>query len=69
MAGANIYQIAKNYRTSVEIDREILRGAHQDLARRRCDQRHAAPRKNKKGKKGIQNPQASLQPPDEETNV
>jgi hypothetical protein len=38
MEGADIYQIAKNCRTSVEM---ILRGAHQDLARRRCNQRPA----------------------------
>jgi hypothetical protein len=49
MEGADICQIAKNCRTRRRDDREILRSAHQDLARRRCNQRHAAEKIQKLG--------------------
>src|SRR4029077_18636940 len=42
MEGADIYQIAKNCRTSVEMIEKYYASPHHDLARRRCDQYHAA---------------------------
>jgi hypothetical protein len=41
MEGADIYQIAKNCRTSVEMIEKILRCPHQEHARRGVDQCHA----------------------------
>jgi hypothetical protein len=48
MEGADTHQIAKNCRTSVEMSEKYYCGAHQDLARRRCDQRQAAQEKQER---------------------
>ena len=55
MEGADIYECGD--------DREILRGAHQDIAGRCRNQRHAAQEKQE-SKKAIQNTQALPQPTD-----
>jgi hypothetical protein len=38
--GADIYEMARNHRTGLEIHREVLHVMHQDLASCRCNQWH-----------------------------
>jgi hypothetical protein len=45
MEGADIYQIAKNCRTSVEMIEKYYAAHIKTFARRRCDQRHATQEK------------------------
>ena len=68
MEGADIYQIAKNCRTSVEMIEKYY-AAHIKTSLDAAAINVMRPKKNKKGKKAIQNTQASPQPPDEETDV
>ncbi|MGA2233855.1 MAG: site-specific integrase [Terriglobales bacterium] len=68
MEGADIYQIAKNCRTSVEMIEKYY-AAHIKTSLDAAAINVMRPKKNKKGKKAIQNTQASPQRPDEETDV
>jgi integrase len=68
MEGADIYQIAKNCRTSVEMIEKYY-AAHIKTSLDAAAINVMRPRKNKKGKKAIQNAQVSPQSLDEETNV
>ena len=68
MEGADIYQIAKNCRTSVEMIEKYY-AAHIKTSLDAAAINVMRTRKNKKGKKAIQDTQASLQPPEQETDV
>ncbi len=68
MEGADTYQIAKNCRTSVEMIEKYY-AAHIKTSLDAAAINVMRPKKNKKGKKAIQNTQASPQPPDAETDV
>jgi integrase len=68
MEGADIYQIAKNCRTSVEMIEKYY-AAHIKTSLDAAAINVMRPKKNKKGKKTIQNAQASPQRLDEETDV
>jgi integrase len=68
MEGADIYQIVKNCRTSVEMIEKYY-AAHIKTSLDAAAINVMRPKKNKKGKKAIQNTQASPHPPDEETDV
>ena len=68
MEGADIYQIAKNCRTSVEMIEKYY-AAHIKISLDAAAINVMRPKKNKKGKKAIRNTQVSPQPPDEETDV
>jgi integrase len=68
MEGADIYQIAKNCRTSVEMIEKYY-AAHIKTSLDAAAINVMRPKKNKKGKKAIQNTQALQQRPDEETDV
>src|ERR1700674_147693 len=68
MEGADIYQIAKNCRTSVEMIEKYY-AAHIKTSLDAAAINVMRPKKNKKGKKATQNTQASPQRPDEETDV
>jgi integrase len=67
MEGADIYQIAKNCRTSVEMIEKYA--AHIKTSLDAAAINVMRPKKDKKGKRAIQNTQASPQRPDEETDV
>ena len=66
MEGADIYQIAKNCRTSVEMIEKYY-AAHIKTSLDAAAINVMRPKKNKKGKKTIQNAQASPQPQQHET--
>jgi integrase len=68
MEGADIYQIAKNCRTSVEMIEKYY-AAHIKTSLDAAAINVMRPKKNKRGKKAIQSTQASPQPLDEGTNV
>ncbi len=68
MEGADIYQIAKNCRTSVEMIEKYY-AAHIKTSLDAAAINVMRTRKSKKGKKAIQNTQASPQPPEQETDV
>ena len=68
MEGADIYQIAKNCRTSVEMIEKYY-AAHIKTSLDAAAINVMRPKKNKKSKKAIRNTQVSPQPPDEETDV
>ena len=68
MEGADIYQIAKNCRTSVEMIEKYY-AAHIKTSLDAAAINVMRPRKSKKGKKAIQNTQASPQPLDAETDL
>jgi integrase len=68
MEGADIYQIAKDCRTSVEMIEKYY-AAHIKTSLDAAAINVMRPTKNKKGKKAVQNTQASPKPPDEETDV
>jgi integrase len=68
MEGADIYQIAKNCRTSVEMIEEYY-AAHIKTSLNAAAINVMRPKKNKRGKKPIQHTQVSPQPIDEGTNV
>ena len=61
MEGADIYQIAKNSRTSVETIEKYY-AAHIKTSLDAAAINVMRPKKNKRGKKAIQNTQASPQP-------
>ena len=67
MEGADIYQIAKNCRSVEMIEKYYA--AHIKTSLDAAAINVMRPKKNKRGKKAIQNTQASPQPPDEETDV
>jgi hypothetical protein len=67
MEGADIYQIAKNCPTSIEIEKCYAAPSKTSLDAAAINVMR--PKKNKKGKKAIQDTQVSPQPPDEETDV
>lgn len=66
--GADIYQIAKNCRTSVEMIEEYYTTRIKTLLDSAAI-KVMRPKKNKKGEKTVQNAQASAQPPGVETDV
>jgi len=68
MEGADIYQIAKNCRTSVEMIEKYY-AAHIKTSLDAAAINVMRPKKNKKGKKTVKNTQASPQPPEQETGV
>jgi hypothetical protein len=68
MEGADIYQVAKNCRTSVEMIEKYY-AAHIKTSLDAAAINVMRPKKNKRGKKGIQNTQASPQPREQETDV
>jgi integrase len=68
MEGADIYQIAKNCRTSVEMIEKYY-AAHIKTSLDAAAINVMRPKKKKKGKGGITKTQASPQPPDEGTDV
>jgi len=68
MEGADIYQIAKNCRTSVEMIEKYY-AAHIKTSLDAAAINVMRPKKNKKGKKAIQPTQASPQPAQQETDV
>ena len=68
MEGAHIYQVAKNCRTSVEMIEKYY-AAHIKTSLDAAAINVMRPKKNKRGKKGIQNTQASPQPREQETDV
>ncbi len=68
MEGADIYQIAKNCRKSVEMIEKYY-AAHIKTSLDAAAINVMRPKKNKRRKKAIQNTQASPQPTDNETNV
>ena len=68
LEGADIYQIAKNCRTRVEMIEKYY-AAQIKTSLDAAAINVMRPKKNKKGKKAIQNRQATPQPPDEETDV
>ena len=68
MEGADIYQIAKNCRTSVEMIEKYY-AAHIKTSLDAAAINVMRPKKNKKGKKANQPTQPSSQPPDAETHA
>jgi hypothetical protein len=68
MEGADIYQIAKNCRTSVEMIEKYY-AAHIKTSLDAAAINVMRPKKNKRGKKATQNTQAPPQPPEQETGV
>ena len=68
MEGADIYQIAKNCRTSVEMIEKYY-AAHIKTSLDAAAINVMRPKKNKKGKKAIQNTQALPEPAEPETDV
>jgi len=66
--GAEIYPVAKNCRTSVEMIEKYY-AAHIKTSLDAAAINVMRPKKNKKGKKATQNTQTSPQRPDEETDV
>jgi integrase len=68
MEGADIYQIAKNCRTSVEMIEKYY-AAHIKTSLDAAAINVMRPKKNKKGKKAIQPTQASPQPSEQETDA
>jgi hypothetical protein len=68
MEGADIYQIAKNCRTSVEMIEKYY-AAHIKTSLDAAVINVLRTRKSKKGKRAVQNTQASPQPPEQETDV
>jgi len=68
MEGADIYQIAKNCRTSVEMIEKYY-AAHIKTSLDAAAINVMRPKKNKKGKKAITTTQGSPQPPEQETAV
>jgi len=68
MEGADIYQIAENCRTSVEMIEKYY-AAHIKTSLDAAAINVMRPKNNKKGQKAIQNIQASPQRPDEEAHV
>jgi integrase len=68
MEGADIYQIAKNCRTSVEMIEKYY-AAHIKTSLDAATINVMRPKKNKKGKKVSQNTQPSPQPREQETDV
>jgi hypothetical protein len=68
MEGADIYQIAKNCRPSVEMIEKYY-PAHIKTSLDAAAINVMRPKKNKGGKKAIRNTQASLQPPEQERDV
>jgi len=68
MEGADIYQIAKNCRTSVEMIEKYY-AAHIKTSLDAAAINVMRTRKNKKGKKASQNTQASPQSPEQETDM
>jgi len=68
MEGADIYQIAKNCRTSVEMIEKYY-AAHIKTSLDAAAINVMRPKKNKRGKKATQNSQPSPQPPQQETDV
>ncbi len=68
MEGADIYQIAKNCRTSVEMIEKYY-AAHIKTSLDAAAINVMRPKKNKRGKKATQNTQPSPQPPEQETDV
>jgi hypothetical protein len=68
MDGADIFQIAKNCRPSVEM-LEKYYAAHIKTLLEPAAINVMRPKKNKKGEKTFQSTQASPQPPDVETDV
>jgi integrase len=68
MEGADIYQIAKNCRTSVEMIEKYY-AAHIEASLDAAAINAMRPKKNKKGKKAIQNTQALPEPAEQETDV
>jgi hypothetical protein len=65
MEGADIYQIAKNCRTSVEMIEKYY-AAHIKTSLDAAAINVMRPERTKRGKKAIQNTQASPQPPEQE---
>jgi hypothetical protein len=68
MEDADIYQIAKNCRTSVEMIEKYY-GAPIETSLDAAAINVMRPKKNKKVKKAIQPTQASPQPPEQETDA
>jgi hypothetical protein len=68
LEGTDIYQIAKNCRTSVEMIEKYY-AAHIKTSLDAAAINVMRPKKNKKGKKAIQDIQASPQRLDQETDV
>jgi hypothetical protein len=65
MEGADIYQIAKNCRTSVEMIEKNY-AAHIKTSLDAAAINVMRPKRNKRGKKAIQSTQALPQPPDDD---
>ena len=68
MEGADIYQIAKNCRTSVEMIEKYY-AAHIKTSLDAAAINVMRPKKNKRGKKAIHNTQVSPQPLEQETGL